>query len=199
MNDNQLIRGSNLSKLVSDLNLKQLIDKPTRITNNTSTLLDVVITNRTDMVIKTEVEPSDVADHEVISIVINIRKIKPEPVKMTFRSHKNYSQNSFCNLFLDKAYILNSILDTDDVNYQVGVFTKVFNDNLDECAPIITTEITRPPAPWIDDSLKKCIDEKNELKYRLKRDRSNLSLSNDFKETKKFVAHCLTTAKKTTL
>ena len=89
MNDDQLIRGNNLNKLVRDLNLKQLIDRPTRITKSTSTLLDVIITNRTDMIIATDVEPSTVADHELISIVINIRKLKHEPVLRTFRSHKN--------------------------------------------------------------------------------------------------------------
>ena len=196
MNDDLFIRGSNLNKLIKDLNLKQLIDSPTRITKNTSTLLDVFITNRTDMIIKADAEPSNVADHELISAVINIRKPKHEPIMRTFRSHRNYSQNLFCSLLLDKAHTLNAILNTDNVNYQVSTFTEVFNNCLDECAPIVTKEITRPPAPWIDDNLKKCISEKNELKSRLKNDRLNQALSDSFKETKKFVEHCLITAKK---
>ena len=195
-NDDLLTRGNNLNKIVRNLNLKQVIDKPTRITRNSSTLLDVVITNNAEMIMKSDVEPGSVADHEVISIVINIKKPKHEPIIRTYRSHKNYSQNSFCNLLLNNAHLLNRILDTDDINLQADIFTKVFNNCLDECAPFITTEITRPPAPWIDENMKKIIHEKNQLKARLKLDRSNLLLDSEFKNSKKLVEHCLRTAKK---
>ena len=196
INDNLLVKGNNLHKIIRNLDLKQIISKPTRITKNSSTLLDVVITNKPDMVIKSDVEPSSVADHEVISLIINIRKPKKEPVTRTFRTHRNYSQDIFCNLLLDNSYTLNGILFTDNVSLQVDIFSRIFNNCLDECAPMVTTEITRPPAPWIDDDLKKCICEKNELKLRLKQDRSNQQLDDNFKETKKTVEHCLRTAKK---
>ena len=196
LNDNLLIRGNNLNKITRNLNLKQVIDKPTRITRNSSTLLDVVITNNTEMIMKSDVEPGSVADHEVISIVINIRKPKHEPIIRTYRSHKNYKQNSFCNLLLNNVHLLNCILDTDDASRQVDIFTDVFIDCLDECAPFVTAEITRPPAPWIDDNLKKIIHEKNQLKEELKMNRSNQLLDSKFKESKKLVEHCLRTAKK---
>ena len=195
-NDDLLNKGNNLNRIIRNFNFKQVIDKPTRITRNSSTLLDICLTNNAEMIIKSDVEPSNLADHEVIYIIINIHKPKHEPIVRTYRSHKDYSPNNFCNLLLNNAHYLNCILNTDDTNHQVHILTKVFNSCLDECAPFITAEITRPPAPWIDDNLKKIIHEKNELKGRLKRDRTNLSLDNEFKETKKSVEHCLRTAKK---
>ena len=41
--DDLLARGNNVNKIVNNLNLKQVVDKPTRITRNSSTLLDAVI------------------------------------------------------------------------------------------------------------------------------------------------------------
>ena len=195
-NDDLLNKGNNLNKIIRNFNLKQVIDKPTRITRNSTTLLDVCLTNNAEMIIKSDVEPSCVADHEVISIVINIHKPKHEPVIRTFRNHKDYSPNTFCDLLLSNTPLLNCILNTDDINRQVHILTSVFNSCLDECAPFITAEITRPPAPWIDDNLKQIIHEKNLLKERLKKDRSNLLLDNEFKETKKSVEQCLRSAKK---
>ena len=160
-NDDLLAKGNNLNRVARNLNLKQVIDKPTRITRNSSTLLDVVLTNKVEMILKSDVEPSNVADHEIISIVINILKPKHEPIVRTYRSHKNYSPNVFCNLLLNSVHLLNCILDTDDTNRQVDIFTNVFNNCLDECAPFITAEITRPPAPWIDENLEKIIHEKD--------------------------------------
>ena len=46
INDDQLVR---------NLSLSQIIDKPTHIPTNSSTLLDVVITNKSDMIIKSDV------------------------------------------------------------------------------------------------------------------------------------------------
>ena len=195
-NDDLLTRGNNISKIIRNLNLKQVIDKPTRITRTSSTLLDVVITNNTEMIMKSDVEPGNVADHEVISAIINIRKPKHEPIIRTYRSHKDYSQNNFCNLLLSNTHLLNLIVNTDDSNRQVNIFTEVFNNCLDECAPFVTAEISRPPAPWIDDNLKTIIKEKNLLKIELKMDRANQLLDSKFKDSKKFVENSLRTAKK---
>lgn len=187
LNDNLLVKGNNLGKIIRNLNLKQVIDKPTRITSNSSTLLDVAITNRIDMIVKSDVIPSSIADHEMISIIINVQKPKYEPEIRTYRSRKNYSQNVFCNLLMDKAQVLNGILNTDDVNNQATILTEVFNSSLDQCAPLVTGEISRPFAPWLDNDLKKSIADKNELKLKLKNDRSNHLLDGEFKLTKRQV------------
>ena len=147
INDNLFVKDNNLGKIVRNLNLKQVIDKPTRITSHSSTLLDVAITNKVEMIMNSDIIPSPIADHEIISIVINIHKLKHEPEMRTYRSRKNYSQNIFCNLLLGEVQRLNNICNTDDVNSQVGILTEVFNGSLDQCAPVVTTEITRPFAP----------------------------------------------------
>ena len=195
INDDQFVRGNSLSKIVRNLSLSQIIDKPTRITTNTSTLLDVVITNRRDMILKSDVSPSPFADHEMISIYVNIRKPKRKPEIRTYRCQKNYSQRTLCNLLLDESANLNNILETDDVNIQVEIFTETFNYCLNTCAPIVTKEITRPFAPWIDQELKKIISDKNQLQLILKEDRSNQILDNQFKQSKKNVERLLTNAK----
>ena len=195
MNDDLFVKGNNLSKIIRNLNLKQVINKPTRITVNSSTLLDVAITNKIGMIVDSDVIPSPIADHEIISIIINIRKPKQEPETRTYRSRRNYNQSTFCNLLLNKTQSLNGILDTDNVNNQVRILTDVFIECLDECAPLVTNEITRPFAPWLDDNLKKCIAEKNELRSRLKDDRTNYFLNYEFKQTKKQVEYCIRGAK----
>ena len=45
LNDDMLSQGNKLSKIVSNIKLKQLVENPTRITDTSATLLDVIITN----------------------------------------------------------------------------------------------------------------------------------------------------------
>ena len=93
INDSLFVKDNNLAfKIVRNLNLKQVIDWPTHITSHSSTLLDVAITNNVEMIMNSDLIPSPIADHEIISIVINIHKPKHEPEMRTYRSRKNYSQ-----------------------------------------------------------------------------------------------------------
>ena len=184
-NDNVLHGGSNMKKIIRNLSLTQIIDQPTRITAFSSTLLDLVITNKADMIVESKVTPSTIADHEMISLVINVHKPKPTPLTITYRCKKNYNVNIFCNSLLNETHTFNSILSTDNVNTQVQIFTDTFNTCLNECAPLVTREIRRPFAPWIDEQLRSLINEKNELQINLKNDRSNQILSEQFKQLKK--------------
>ena len=136
-----------------------MVDKPTHITAKSSTLLEVIIMNSDSMIIKSDVLPSPVTDHEIISIIVNIHKPKKVPEIRTYRCRKNYSQNTFCELLLNRCNVLNGILNTDDANLQVAIFSETFNECLDLCAPLVTREITRPFVPWISQKLRETIRE----------------------------------------
>ena len=152
-NDDLFMRGNNFTRIISNLNLKQVIDKPTRITPFSSTVLDLLITSKKDMIVSSVVSPSPIADHEMLLIVLDTVKPRPKLPTITYRSRKNYSQDMFCNLLLNESSTLNDILNIDNVNTQVEIFTETFTKCLVVCAPVVTIELTRPAAPWIDDNL----------------------------------------------
>ncbi|XP_069974804.1 uncharacterized protein [Penaeus vannamei] len=63
--DNLLNSKNKMSRLIQNMNLTQIIDKPTRITSNSETLLDLIITNKPELISNAEVMPSPVGDHKV--------------------------------------------------------------------------------------------------------------------------------------
>ena len=65
-NDNFFDKGNHINKVCKNLNLFQVIEKPTRITQHSSTLLDLIITNNISMIVQSDVTPSPIADHEMI-------------------------------------------------------------------------------------------------------------------------------------
>ena len=119
MNDNLCSPDNKVAKIIHNLSLTQLIDKPTRITANSSTLIDLIITNNKDFVINTDVLSCSVADHELITATINVRKEKRIPLTKTFRSLERYSPSLFCQLLLDQSFLLTFILNTDNASEQV--------------------------------------------------------------------------------
>ena len=96
---------------------------------------------------------------------------------------------------LEQTPILNEMLNTDNPDTQVAILTKVMDSSIDRCAPIVTKQINRPPAPWIDESLKNAMKERDEISKLLKMDRRNLVLEAEHKEKKKAVKSHLHKAK----
>ena len=88
LNDNQL-KPNKVGPIIKRLKLEQLIEEPTRTTKDSSSLLDLIITNNRSSVLSTNVCES-LADHKEISCLINVRKEKRKPVILTYRTKENY-------------------------------------------------------------------------------------------------------------
>ena len=117
LNDNQLKNSkSPLKSIIYKNGLKQLIETPTRVTTTSSTLIDVIITNRRDSVLSLKNTPCSIADHNIITAFINVKKPKRAPITCTYRSMKNYSKDRFCELLAKNIDVLNNIPQTDNVD-----------------------------------------------------------------------------------
>ena len=184
-NDDLLKKDNRMNKIVKNLNLDQIVSKPTRITPISVSLIDLVITNAKDMIINLDVTPGTIADHETILTLLNIRKPKRPPIFKTFRCLKNYSPDILCNLLMNNVHKLNEILDTDNVSDQVKILNYVFILCINICAPEVTREIIRPPAPWITDEIKETMQVRDSLKKELKTQPYNTPLREKHRDLKK--------------
>lgn len=84
-NDNLLDKDNKMSRLIKASKLTQLVNKPTRITHTSSTLLDLIITNKPSSVLICDVVPQQVADHDLVCITVDVNKPKRLPMIKTFR------------------------------------------------------------------------------------------------------------------
>ncbi len=175
LNDDLLSNNSKLSRILKNNKVSQVIDKPTRVTPTSATLLDVAITNKNDIITTHDVIPQVVADHDLISVTVSVTKPKRQPVKRTFRHLGGYCKLKLCSLLIENSHYMNKILFTDDVNKQVGLSTEVFIKCLDACAPVVTKEIKRSFAPWMNDDLRRTIKIRNNTQNNLKADRHKTS------------------------
>ncbi len=95
-NDDFLSCNCNQKKILTNTKLCQVIDKPTRTVNDCATLLDVIVTNKRVAIISSDVEPCPIADHDLVTATINLRRPKRAPaVTKTTRCLANCSQAIF--------------------------------------------------------------------------------------------------------
>ncbi len=117
LNDDLLARNNKLNAIINLNSLHQIIDKPTRVTPQTATLHDSLVTNRPDTILLRDVIPSNIANHDLITATVNITKPKRQPVIQTFRHLGAYSKDVFCDALLTATPALNVISSTDDVDF----------------------------------------------------------------------------------
>lgn len=122
LNDELLVPGRKLSKIYKNNKLTQIIDKPSRVTNTTATLLDVKITNNPNIVISHDVVPNTVGDHDLIAVKVDVSKPKRQQAVKTFRQLTYYTKDVFSSSLVNESRKLNEITLTDDMNAQVNIF-----------------------------------------------------------------------------
>ena len=186
-NDDYLVDSCKCKKIVKSLKLSQLITEPTRVTTQSATLLDLIITNKPDVVLDSRTVSCSIADHDLITVTITLKKPKCDKTIKTYRDLSKYDSNTFCNALYRESPNLQHIFNTDDVNYQTELFTDVFNRCLDFYAPYVTKVVRRPPAPWINDEIKELIKDRNNKQAVWKDNRTDLYLHDEYKTAKKHV------------
>ncbi len=99
-------------------------------------------------VLSCDVVPQEIADHDFISITVDISKPRKLPVIRTFRHLGNYTKGEFLFYFIFfKIEHFNMILCTDDVKRQMDIFASNFIKYLDACALYVAQDINRQFAP----------------------------------------------------
>ena len=90
-------RIKHLTKLLQTYNFTQLIDEPTRTTNDTETLIDHVITNRPDANLEYDVITCGISDHDAVYVTrfINQKTTKTKPRILKVRIFKRFDKEEF--------------------------------------------------------------------------------------------------------
>lgn len=167
---------SSLSKsyleLLRRFSFSQIIDQPTRITNQTSSLIDHVLSNVKGIVKKSGVLDVSLSDHQ-FTFFLRGRARNPclAPVIRRFRSLKNYCKTAFCDKLsqVDWSHVLR---DT-NVESALQSFINTLLSVIDEIAPYNQIRVKHDSAPWMCGEILAGIRRRDALFKRFKRDKSN--------------------------
>ena len=141
-----------LNDFCSTFNLTQLINKPTRATENGESLIDVVMTTNEKLIASNDVLMSTISDHNLVYISLKLKKPRIKPCYVTIRSYTNYSADNFLR---DLSYAPFHIISLfDDFNDQVDVFNELFLEVLSQHAPVKRVKIRSKPNPFITPEIR---------------------------------------------
>ena len=182
-NVNMLNQDSGEVKLLQDsilepFALTQLIKSPTRVTETSSTLLDLILVKSPEKVLFSGCcDTPGVSDHFATYFAYRIKKPKFKPVKLTRRSFKNFDVNGF--LAAAELAHFENVFAVSDVNSKVTVFENTVNQLLDEFAPYNTFTVRKQNStPWITEEIQETMDKRDMFKDHFNNTKKSSSLKN---------------------
>ena len=166
LNCNLLIPENPDSKALLDFsrmyNLSQMVQSPTRVTDSTESLIDVILSSNEQQVQETIVKPCSVSDHDIVCATLRLKNQRQKPTYITTRSFKRYQPDQFHG---DISKVPWSVLDVfDDLEDKLNAFNLLFNSVLDEHAPVKTVKICGPPNPFVTSEIRNLVRSRDHLK-----------------------------------
>lgn len=129
-------------------NLTQLVKEPTRLTEETATLIDLIITDIPQRCNKTiTINNKDLSDHTLILSNFKIKTPKPVVQKLMKRSFKDIKLESFTQDLQSIGW--HKILKTESVQDMVMELNDSILGVFDKHAPLKQITIKESPKPWI--------------------------------------------------
>ena len=141
--------------LLSSFNLAQLITVPTRLTNDSESIIDLININRVDLVLKCGVISCSpiVTDHEAVFCSIDC-SVPSTNVK--YKEFRNLSVVDPCRFEEDlRAVDWHAVYNDNDINSKVSTFNHMLIDTFDKHCPIQKIKAGKPKPPWLTYTLKK--------------------------------------------
>ena len=107
--------GQALIDLCSTLNLFQLVEKPTRVTETSQTLIDVILTTNKLFIDTCDVMSSTISDHSLVYLTLKLKAQRTRTLYITTRSYKNFDPDKFIeNLSHVPFHMVSFFEDLDD-------------------------------------------------------------------------------------
>lgn len=159
--------------LLEQFNLKQIVNEPTRITDTTQSLIDVICINKDITVNNCDIVDLDISDHFLVTCELNIEISKAPPKFIKIRKLSDIDLNSFALDAIKMRW--HDIYLLDNINEKISHLNSKILALIDFYAPEKNILISKPKSFFISPAIKKMIRCKKEAlrKYQKSRTTSN--------------------------
>ena len=178
-----------LNEFILENDLEQLIKEPTRVTSNTKSLIDVLITTTPSLFNKAGVLSVTLSDHYPIYGIIafpgsNLKKHKI----ITTRSWNENNINKFVNELEQVSW---SVIDAfDDVDNMCFAWEREFKSIFDNCFPRKRKRIRKKTHPWLDSMLLRLMRKRDQMHKRERKSGSSVDWD-EYKRLRNLVTSAL--------
>lgn len=146
-------KSKELTTFISHLSLEQVVKEPTRMTDESESLIDLIITNVPDRCKKvTIIHNRCLSDHALVLSEFNIKKAKPMVRFIETRAIRNISIEVF-NKDL-KSIPWQEVIDMVELDTMIEAFNELIVNLFNKHAPLRRVKLRDTPKPWITEMIR---------------------------------------------
>ena len=149
------------------LGLEQIINTPTRVTNNSSTLIDYIVTNQSGLntgILNT----IEITDHTALYANLFCRN-KKNLNRHTGTPYRLLNDKNIHEINMELIAADWSLLDYTDINKILDEFTVGVTNIVDRISPLIVSENSKQNLPWFGNELQNKMYEKDQAYKQFKK------------------------------
>ena len=155
-------REVNSLKFVCDLHqLQQQITLPTRVTDHSSTLIDLYFTTKPELYDDCGVIQTAISDHFMIYAIRKGKPVKGAHKTIKFRSYKNFDEKSFLDDLFNVPWI--NVMKCDNVDDALQLWQCMFNGVINKHIPKKIKRVRAAPSPWLNNDIFKHMSKRDYL------------------------------------
>ena len=144
--------GSKLQSSLLQFNYSVINDQPTRVTGDSSTLIDLVIASKCGLVKNTKTLELGISDHMLVHACMPTKVPRDPPKIVKARSFKRFNREMFMkDIELAPWSVCPSFDDPDDCYW---AWQHIFNDICNKHAPYREIKLRRQSLPWITPQIR---------------------------------------------
>lgn len=199
-NVNILENNSNSTRLINQMleyNFRNYINEATRVTNSTSTCLDLIFTNFQKNLLTTQICDYGFSDHK--GVILKIIQISNLKIRQTWTTKKRQFNKQSMNLFQKEINSIdwNKQIDRNkNVNENYRAFNKIMTETLNLCIPKKLHKIkSKQNHKWLTRGIKTSCRNKRNLKILTSYTKNSL-LINHYKTYTKLLKKSVIQSKK---
>jgi len=159
--DEHRTQNHHLVDFCSKFCLRNKISVPTRVTENTKTLIDVVLTSHQERYSTSGSLSLGVSDHDLVYVVRKNKLRRPSPHLIEYRSMKNFDQKKFLEDLNSVEW--NVVYLNDNIDNVWEQWSTKYKEVLDQHAPVKKKWIRGDQLPWINTEILREISLRNKL------------------------------------
>ena len=148
-----------LKEIFRNFGLTQLIDKSTRSTEESSTLLDLFASNSPGNITFTNVVASSLSGHDMLIAVRKINACKLPTSTIEWRNYAKYNPSAFCDDLRDIPW--DDVLKERNVNTAWSNWKELFLNVCDRHAPYKRKIVRGVKCPWLTGETKKLMNQRD--------------------------------------
>ena len=146
------INSSKLISIFDMFNMQNVINEPTRVTPTTSSLIDLIVTTRKDVVTSSAAVPLGLSDHNLIYATLRLKNKRPPPTIIKTRDYKKLDEMVFHRDISTAPFDVGSVFD--DPDDRLRAWQTLFLDICNDHVPYKEVKIRSQSAPWITNEIR---------------------------------------------